>query len=80
MTVSAVAPLWLTLLGFAGAFYPGHLAFDALDHCSRVRVAVVLAPVAGVKLAEVAKPDRAKRAIHSSATEAKGIRRRGERV
>jgi hypothetical protein len=42
---------------------------------------VVLAPVAGVKLAEVfAKPNRVRKTVNPAATEAKGIRLRGERA
>jgi len=42
---------------------------------------VVLAPVAGVKSAEVfAKPDRVCKTVNSPMTEAKGIRLRGERA
>ncbi len=41
---------------------------------------VVLAPVAGVKSAEVfAKPNRVRKTVNSPMTEAKGIRLRGER-
>jgi hypothetical protein len=41
---------------------------------------VVLAPVAGVKSAKVFMPDRARKTIHSPATVARRIRRRGERA
>ena len=55
-------------------------AQDERRYCVRQK-RVVLAPVAGVKSAEVfAKPNRVCKAVNSPMTEARGIRLRGERA
>ena len=66
--------------GFVLEAVSNRSAQDERRYCVRQK-RVVLAPVAGVKSAEVfAKPNRVRKTVNSPMTEARGIRLRGERA